>query len=86
MSQAPANCLNCSHHEVISDRDPDDWFCDDDQAVVCTLTVNPSRDLSSKWRSDHSQYQPITRSCRPYNLRRECDRPIWCPKALQGLS
>ncbi len=28
-------CLDCPDHEVINDRDPDDWFCDDDIAVVC---------------------------------------------------
>ena len=29
------NCLECPHHSIESDPDPDDWFCDDDQKVVC---------------------------------------------------
>jgi len=24
----------------------------------------------------------ITCACRPYNIRKECDIPIWCPKIL----
>jgi hypothetical protein len=28
-------CIDCPHHEVRSDPDPDDWFCDDDVKVVC---------------------------------------------------
>lgn len=31
------NCTKCPHHEVRSDPDPDDWFCDDDVKVVCKL-------------------------------------------------
>lgn len=29
------NCLECPAHEVQSDPDPHDWFCDDDVKLFC---------------------------------------------------
>jgi hypothetical protein len=58
------NCIDCSSHEVIRDPDPDDWFCDDDVAVVCNL----------------SDRRRITCACRPYNIKKESETPDWCPK------
>lgn len=57
------NCQDCPHHENRMDPDPDDWFCDDDMKVVCTLTRN----------------KEVTVACRPYNLRKESGVPEWCP-------
>ena len=57
------NCMDCAHHEVLSDPDPNDWFCDDDKKVICKNKNN----------------KIITNACRPYNLRKECDTPKWCP-------
>ncbi len=74
------SCIDCNKHSIISDRDPDDWFCDDDIAVVCSLVKNPSRDLESKYLSDHSKFKSITVGCRPYNVRRKAKIPRWCPK------
>lgn len=31
------NCMDCPHHQVYPDPDPDDWFCDDDEKVVCNM-------------------------------------------------
>lgn len=31
------NCIDCKLHQILSDPDPDDWFCDDDVKVVCTF-------------------------------------------------
>lgn len=31
------NCIDCPHHDVQSDPDHLDWFCNDDVKVVCTL-------------------------------------------------
>ena len=31
------NCMDCPNHKVLPDPDFDDWFCDDDEKVVCTL-------------------------------------------------
>ena len=73
------NCIDCPQHEVIADPDPDDWFCDDDKAVVCKLTLNPGRDVTSKYTASHHIQRSITVACRPYNLRRECEKPEWCP-------
>lgn len=74
------NCLDCPDRELINDRDPDDWFCDDDTAVVCTKTKNKNQDLTSKWMSNRSKFKSVTSSCRPYNLKKESTIPRWCPK------
>jgi len=31
------NCVDCSEHQVLSDPDPYDWFCDDDVKVICKV-------------------------------------------------
>ena len=31
-----SNCIDCTHHKVMRDPDPSDWFCDDDVKVVCS--------------------------------------------------
>ena len=62
-SLALTNCMDCPHHRVHPDPDPSDWFCDDDEKVVCTANHNKA----------------ITVACRPYNKRRECVIPSWCP-------
>lgn len=75
------NCLDCSHHVVIRDRDPDptDWFCDDDVAVTCTLTKNPTIDAQSKYVSNRNEFRSVTCGCRPYRARKESTVPEWCP-------
>jgi hypothetical protein len=77
-------CIDCEHHEVIDDKDPDDWFCDDDQAIVCTKVPNPTQNLESKWMSDHSPVRVVECSIRPYNLRKEGQAPDWCPLEKGG--
>ena len=74
-----ANCLKCNNHEIILDRDPYDWFCDDDMAVVCKLVKNPKQNLDSKYLADRNEFKSITRSCRPHYLTKESTVPIWCP-------
>ena len=32
------NCIDCPHHRVEADPDPNDWFCSDDIKVVCSLS------------------------------------------------
>ena len=34
------NCIDCEFHRVINDPDPNDSFCSDDMAVVCTKMKN----------------------------------------------
>ena len=57
------NCMDCPCHRVEMDPDPNDWFNDDDEKVVCSIAN-----------------KNITVACRPYNKRKECDIPEWCPK------
>lgn len=74
------SCIDCPKHEIINDRDPHDWFCDNDAAIICTLVKNDRRDITSKYLSNHSEFKSITTACRPYNLRKETKIPEWCPK------
>lgn len=84
-AQAPDNCLDCQHHQVITDRDPDDWFCDDDKAVVCDRTPNDKLDLASRYASRQHPSRAVSVAVRPYKLREESGRPEWCP-LLAGVS
>lgn len=61
--KAYKNCTDCPAHNILPDPDPDDWFCDDDVKVVC----------------EHMRGKNITVACRPYNIRKECAVPSWCP-------
>jgi len=74
------NCIDCENHEIISDKDPDDWFCDDDVAVVCKKMPNEKMNKSSKHEADHSEFRAITVGCRPYNIKKESGVPSWCPR------
>lgn len=56
----------CPSHRVRMDPDPDDWFCDDDEKVVCLKAGD----------------RTITCANRPYQTTRELQRigvPEWCP-------
>ncbi len=75
------NCIDCPKHRVIPDPDPDDWFNDDDVAVVCTKTPNTERKTGTRFVSDRSEFRTITVACRPYNARNESQTPEWCPLA-----
>jgi len=80
MSDAIENCIDCPHHVVVNDPEPGDWFCDDDVAVLCVKlpNINPSDD--THWASGKPwPHAKVTQSCRPYNIRRECVTPDWCP-------
>lgn len=74
------NCIDCGNHRIIPDPDPTDSFCDDDVAVVCLLVANDQRKEHSRYLADSSYYKCITVSCRPYQVRQECETPEWCPK------
>ncbi len=70
MTVTITNCIDCAHHKVQHDPDPLDWFNDDDVKVVCR-----------KVKQGHSA---ITTACRPYNIRKECEIPKWCPLANEN--
>ena len=76
-----SSCLACAFHRVISDPDPYDWFCDDDEAIVCTKTPNPDRkkNMASKYVADHSEFRVVISGVRPHHLERESSVPKWCP-------
>jgi hypothetical protein len=86
VTEALTNCTQCKMHEIIPDPDPNDWFCDDDVAVVCKLTEgNPQHDPNSRYMADRQNvHRCITRSCRPYNTAKETLIPNWCPKLTQA--
>lgn len=73
------NCMDCQHKRVIDDPDPYDWFHDFYVAVVCSKVVNPECDTASRYRSDHSEYRVIASVIDPFDERRKCDAPDWCP-------
>jgi len=74
------NCTKCEHHEIIPDPDPNDWFCDDDVAVICKKAPgNPRFDSKSKYYSERQDFKCITVACRPYHIEKECQTPGWCP-------
>lgn len=73
------NCMDCPNHKVIADPDPDDWFCDDDKAIVCTITKNLNKNESSRHKSERQEHKVVMCAIRPYNLRKEGDAPDWCP-------
>lgn len=79
------SCMDCKDHKVISDPDPHDSFCDDDEAVICTLTKKEKGEIkpNSEYEADKQDFKTITVSCRPYNKRRETPIPDWCPKKLK---
>jgi hypothetical protein len=72
------NCMDCPNHTVISDPDPHDSFCYDDEAVLCKKATDPNmHERPIGWIGQ--PYRPITVACRPYQKRKECDVPDWCP-------
>jgi hypothetical protein len=71
-------CVQCKHHKVVNDACPNDWFDDDDEALVCTKTPNPNTDLKSKYKADHNQFRIVSGSNRPYETAK-VKRPDWCP-------
>jgi len=74
-----ATCIGCPDMEIIPDPDPDDWFNDDDVAVICRATSDNPK-LDSKHPADRSAFKKVTCACRPYNVKKETTIPDWCPR------
>lgn len=61
------DCHKCKHCKIIEDPDPTDWFCDDDESIVCT-----AKSSNIKWDShfynegDKIPFTYISASNRPY--------------------
>jgi hypothetical protein len=78
VGKLPDNCMDCTHHKVVRDPDPTDWFCDDDVAVLCQLMPPAKGDTA--WASGQQfQHRAVTISCRPHKTRDESKTPAWCP-------
>lgn len=75
------NCLHCPNHDVILDPDPDDWFNDDDVAVVCHMLRNPDMDPNSRYHSRRQKWRCVTTNCRPtkHAIAEGSTIPPWCP-------
>lgn len=73
------SCLECTNHKIIPDPDPNDWFCDDDVAVVCLSASNDKQNTESKWISDRHPNKVIEPSIRPFKVEKEATVPSWCP-------
>lgn len=71
--------MSCPFHKVVSDPDPHDSFCSDDEAVLCTKMLPTVADQTRWYDKSRFEFKPITVSCRPYNKRKECETPSWCP-------
>ncbi len=71
-------CIQCPHHNIEPDPDPNDWFCDDDIKIRCTLSPDPYR--GNCYREPY-----ITVGCRPYRAKKESDVPVWCPLKNESI-
>ena len=73
------NCLDCPKHISGYDPDPYDSFCSDDKYCACTLLPNDRLDKSNPRFSQGQPYRIVTCADRPYQLKKYCTIPEWCP-------
>lgn len=69
-------CINCVFHIIKNDKDPDDWFNDDDEVIMCKKTSNESGDTYA--RGCLLPFKMIAGSLRPYETK-DVNQPDWCP-------
>lgn len=76
------HCIDCPHHRIMSDPDPDDWFNDDDEALVC-LHPECHREYSSAEERCYRGWKSVVieGSCRPYEIPK-ITIPEYCPFLL----
>ena len=63
------NCMDCPNHIVEADPDPNDWFCSDDEKVICKKV---DKVISSGCRPYHKRVD-----C--------SNIPDWCPLRTGGV-
>ena len=78
-----SKCINCKFHKIIPDPDPLDWFCADDEAIVCTKMIHEI-DLKSKYGVDRQKFRPIDIGLRSYQTK-NVGVPDWCPISTKEL-
>jgi len=73
-------CIECPHHSVIGDPDPNDSFCYDDEAIVCTKTEKDESEINfnSSYAVDWQKFRAADSGCRPYQIK-NVKIPDWCP-------
>lgn len=73
--------MDCPFHAILADPDPHDDFNYDDVMVLCLKTDhNPHHDPMSSYQSlKQNDHACVTTMARPYQARRESNRPGWCP-------
>lgn len=81
------NCLKCEYHQVISDPDPHDWYCQDDVAVICIKNLNSKSDKNSIYASDRTPFKVISCALRPYEVKEGSiiKTPDWCPLKIEEI-
>lgn len=69
-------CIQCQYHKIVPDPDPDDWFNDDDEAILCTVIKSGINDKS--YSGIPYPFKMISGSNRPYETKK-VEKPEWCP-------
>lgn len=73
-------CNSCLHVKLVSDPDPDDWFNNDDLALVCKL-MKPLENQFLSQAGLPYENALIASALRPYEVNK-INRPSWCPLAI----
>jgi len=74
------SCLECPYHRVIPDPDYDDWFNDDDEAIVCTKLRNDQKGKYSNSCAYNQEYKVVASMLRPHETRKFEYIPDFCPE------
>lgn len=75
----PNYCIECAFHKIVNDRDPHDWFNDDDEALLCTKLEPDKR--SVLYAGGKLPHRMISGSLRPYETPKVIP-PAYCPIKL----
>ena len=75
-----ATCLDCPNHRRIDDPDPDDWFRDGDEAIICTGKPNPNQNSKGSRLTDRSPYRTVRGGLYgTLDVAVVAKIPDWCP-------
>jgi len=74
-------CRQCPFHKVVPDPDPNDWFEDDDEALLCTHK-DCHREYTESQKTAFKRFgnnvTVIDGACRPYEIAK-VEVPDFCP-------
>jgi len=79
----PEFCVQCPFHRVDNDKDPSDWFNDDDEVLMCKKFENTIANSSDGCIDTYNEGTPlpfkmIAGSLRPYETPK-VEPPSFCP-------